>query len=714
MTFLAPFAAAWWLLALLPILVHLFNRLRHRKLPWAAMMFLRMANRKSTRYAKLRQWLVLLFRVLAVVTLLFALSRPLVGGWIGGMFTGRPDVILIILDGSASMGAQTDKGDRYSAAVDLMAKTADQYGDGVRLVMMHHTDERPREVKDVQALRNLAGRRVTDTAADLPALLEAAANWFKETKPGRGEIWIASDLQASNWDPSAKERWSRLANKLDGLSQKVRVQLMAFNQPLPYNVSVRVAGVKRHRVFQSAEPGRGGPGAEHTELELQIELTRESVIGDGGDYEISPFIDGHRYPIFASMGDSLQLTLNERIRLRDSRERGSGVLSLNVLEDGNENDNVSYFVYGPLEKAKTAVVGNPNAFTTRFLNLVAAPNPANTNHVSEIIEPSKAWSAPWSDFAMVVWQGALPLGDTADNLTDYLKAGGVMVCFPDDDQAGEGFNGVKWGPVDQALEDGKEFGNWQALAAAEEGDERFGFVIDNWNYDEGPFKSTEEGLYLPVGELRINLRRPILHDKGTVLASLSDGATMVLRKNIGKGQLVFFGTQPSDRWSSLTEGIVLVPALKRLLMEGNAMSSGRFIEGRMLSAGDDRSRSGERWLEVGSDITRPDKAFDTDAGIYRLANSQRVVAVNRPAREDSNVMLEPDSVQRLFGEVPLALTQKRADGAAEDPKEIWKWFLAAMALALLIEGFLVLPKSTDERVEIQSSITGKVPTQQAN
>ena len=77
-------------------------------------------------------------------------------------------------------------------------------------------------------------------------------------------------------------------------------------------------------------------------------------------------------------------------------------------------------------------------------------------------------------------------------------------------------------------------------------------------------------------------------------------------------------------------------------------------------------------------------------------------------------MLEPDSVQRLFGEVPVALTQKRADGAAEDPKEIWKWFLAAMALALLIEGFLILPKSTDERVEIQSSITGKVPTQQVS
>ena len=83
MTFLQPFMLWGLLLGLLPILIHLFNRLRHRKLPWAAMMFLRMANRKSTKYAKVRQWLVLFFRMLAVLALIFALSRPLAGGWPG-------------------------------------------------------------------------------------------------------------------------------------------------------------------------------------------------------------------------------------------------------------------------------------------------------------------------------------------------------------------------------------------------------------------------------------------------------------------------------------------------------------------------------------------------------------------------------------------------------------------------------------------------------
>ena len=95
-----------WGLALgaLPILIHLFNRLRHRKMSWAAMMFLRMANRKSTKYAKIRQWMVLMFRVLVVLALIMALSRPLAGGFIGGMYSSKPDVILVVLDQSNSGG----------------------------------------------------------------------------------------------------------------------------------------------------------------------------------------------------------------------------------------------------------------------------------------------------------------------------------------------------------------------------------------------------------------------------------------------------------------------------------------------------------------------------------------------------------------------------------------------------------------------------------
>ena len=71
--------------------------------------------------------------------------------------------------------------------------------------------------------------------------------------------------------------------------------------------------------------------------------------------------------------------------------------------------------------------------------------------------------------------------------------------------------------------------------------------------------------------------------------------------------------------------------------------------------------------------------------------------------------LGADQARGLFGEVPVALSQEKTQSSAsDDPKEIWQWFLVAMAMALLIEGILILPKGTDERVEIQTTASGKV------
>lgn len=697
MTFLQPFMLWGLLLGLLPILIHLFNRLRHRKLPWAAMMFLRMANRKSTKYAKIRQWLVLLFRMLAVLALIFALSRPLAGGWVKGVMSGKPDVILILVDRSASMGASLGEQTRLERAVETMVESAKAYGDGVRYVVMEHTDERPREVKGgVAALPNVVGKEATDTAADMPTLLEAAADWFVETKPGIGEIWVASDLQSSNWDPAAKERWSRLSGKLQGLPQTVRVRLMALDEPMPDNVSVRLLEAARQRV------------ADQVELVLKLEFTRASSLPVELDLAVN--IEGEdKSASIAMEGASHEHEL--RFPLRKNDQSGWGRVDLLDQADGNARDNVAYFVYGEPIQAQSVVVGAPDRFATRFLKLAAAPDPANTNQVSRIVAPSAAGQETWTDSAMVLWQAPLPSGEEAERLTNYAKAGGLVVFFPEDTGDPGSFNGLSWGELKRFEQDGKTFDNWQALVAAEDEQQHLGFRITSYSDSEGPLQRTEEGLYLPVDDLRVNQRKAINGD-GMVQASFEDGVPWLMTKTIGKGQVIFCGTQPNDVWSSVTEGLVLVPMLQRLLAEGEAMLSGRYVQGHLLAAGDDRAGEGERWVsEEGGDHSAKD--FNLEAGVYRMG--KRVVAVNRPQREDALISLEEPEVRSLFGEVPVTLSQERsADGVADDPQEIWRWFLVAMALALLIEGLLVLPKGADERVEIQRTATGKVPTQQAS
>src|SRR5262249_56117593 len=64
------------------------------------------ANRMSRGYARIRQWLILALRVIAIAALVFLISRPLATGWLGLAGGGRPDTTIILIDRSPSMTQQ--------------------------------------------------------------------------------------------------------------------------------------------------------------------------------------------------------------------------------------------------------------------------------------------------------------------------------------------------------------------------------------------------------------------------------------------------------------------------------------------------------------------------------------------------------------------------------------------------------------------------------
>src|SRR5437764_7599660 len=106
MTFLQPFVLWGLPLLLAPIIIHLVNRMRHRTVHWAAMRFLLSATQSSTSHAKLRQFIILAMRVLAIAALVIFIARPLAGGWLGWALAPAPDSIVLLLDRSASMEAR--------------------------------------------------------------------------------------------------------------------------------------------------------------------------------------------------------------------------------------------------------------------------------------------------------------------------------------------------------------------------------------------------------------------------------------------------------------------------------------------------------------------------------------------------------------------------------------------------------------------------------
>src|SRR3954452_178999 len=103
MSFLQPMLLAALPLMALPIIIHLINQRRYQTVRWAAMMFLLAANRMSRGYARVRQWLILSARMLAIAGLAFVIGRPLAGGWLGLTAGARADTTILILDRSPSM-----------------------------------------------------------------------------------------------------------------------------------------------------------------------------------------------------------------------------------------------------------------------------------------------------------------------------------------------------------------------------------------------------------------------------------------------------------------------------------------------------------------------------------------------------------------------------------------------------------------------------------
>ena len=107
MNFLQPLFLAGLLAAALPLLVHLFNRRKAVRRPFPAMAYLLESNKRTARSVKVRQWVLMALRVLAIAMLALALSKPFFLSEQGVTAGERmPTAVVVVVDTSASMGAK--------------------------------------------------------------------------------------------------------------------------------------------------------------------------------------------------------------------------------------------------------------------------------------------------------------------------------------------------------------------------------------------------------------------------------------------------------------------------------------------------------------------------------------------------------------------------------------------------------------------------------
>lgn len=286
---LNPFYWGWLVALGVPIIIHLINRLRYRRVRWAAMEFLLKSEQKNRRKLILEQLLLLLARCLLVLLAVLLVVRPTWFLGDGGRAAELPSHHVFLLDDSLSMRdlvepRTPDGPTAFRQAVQFLGEMAQHHADvGTHYwTILKWSDVSAPEIgkpfqtsaeaplgtrmiaDEVRPLRErLESLRPTYLPVTAQAAVQEAARHLGLVREGHKYLHIVSDFRRRDWlEASAAETHQTLTEL--ARNQKVRVRLhdmalperqpsLAETPPAHGNLGiVQIAAKPRRRVDGSA------------------------------------------------------------------------------------------------------------------------------------------------------------------------------------------------------------------------------------------------------------------------------------------------------------------------------------------------------------------------------------------------------------------------------------------------------------------------------
>lgn len=119
----------WALLTLLlPIIIHLFNFKRYQKIYFSNLKFLKNLNIENKRRSKVKKWLLLLLRLLALACIIIAFSQPYIFNKNGNnKHLQQSECFTLYIDNSFSMNAETERGNALELAKNKAIELINSY-----------------------------------------------------------------------------------------------------------------------------------------------------------------------------------------------------------------------------------------------------------------------------------------------------------------------------------------------------------------------------------------------------------------------------------------------------------------------------------------------------------------------------------------------------------------------------------------------------------
>ena len=184
----------------MPVIIHLLNRRRVRRIKFSSLEFLTELAKRRMRKINLRRILILVLRTLAVVFLVTAFARPTLKSAAFLLPGKAPKNVVICLDASYSMGVHKERGTAFTEAKKIAGAIAEQAGkhDAINLVLFSDRADAQLEqgTKNKSLIKSAIDKaQITAETTSIQRAIDRAYELIDRGDISGGEIYVVSDFR---------------------------------------------------------------------------------------------------------------------------------------------------------------------------------------------------------------------------------------------------------------------------------------------------------------------------------------------------------------------------------------------------------------------------------------------------------------------------------------------------------------------------------------
>lgn len=604
--------------ATLPLLIHLLNRRRLKRIRFPAVRFILLSQRRISRTYRLRHWLLLALRTFAVFLLVLLLANPIFQTG-AGLFAGAgPLSLAVILDNSLSMKwSRNEEGFKQTKEAARLLISSLNAGDRAALIPTDATEKIDIRLRGEKTalLKELDHIQLAAGTADFSTALKKAYQALR-VPAAQKEIWLFTDMALTGW-----ERFNLAAvGQYDPLIP-VRIISVA-SQDSPLNATIKELRIQGQKVGVGLPLRLEASLINFTDREIRDLLVQLNVDGQNREQKLVSL------PPKGELAVNLQFSVNQP---------GEHQGYVTIKREGLAGNSIAHFSLRAQEKLKVLVVdGDPQTslvqsetfFLTRALNPTAESD--SSVFLPTVIIPEGLTSVSLDAYQVLILCNVPAIPDVfLPRLRDFLQRGGGLLVFLGDRVQAEDYN-LKLFQSSPSILSGR-IGDKKNLseAAAEK--------IGKLNAAHPALQAFSDPL-LRESFLSARVREYIRSETADLspLVSLGNGDPFLSEKRTGSGRTILVTTAADRDWSDLPLKTAYLPLVQSLVSYLAGGKIGTFDAG--IAVGDVKILSPppsyigksvriikpdrkEREIPVVANKNQATASFEENdlAGIYRIA-----------------------------------------------------------------------------------------------